>query len=534
MKNKYTLFIVATMAWFSSCTTVQQTPSPDFIISTAGSGENSVAAMPPAPGSNHGGTFALNRGVAWHTTTGFCIFKNIYQNGAVTNTNSVIAGFTANSTPGEINEALDSLSSSTDNQMVCMDDGSLLLEKNCFYWKKNPAITWMADSMDYHHPGDRSANVFWRSTDSGKSWKLYSVLDPVNFGGGLYCIPGLNKTTGLYHHGGSDRPELYFCPFKKRVYLTSDYGGVAEPTTPILLYSDDHAKTWQEVGPLTGNTPQMMTSTGDGRLFTFGFWHDHQGLSMSYTKEVNGKPVLVGPFNVGYTDAQGNIIPSGTKSKPLLIDWNTTSLAVSRVTVDPTQVYDVVRIAYMAYNSDSTRDYNVADVFVNKETGNIFEIPITIIKAADPVNYQVTFGTFIDPDFIDLPSASGENTSVFYWIEQSVPGATTQPQVMAKYCVFTDGVDYTAPLYLSLNAQNQNYAWNQSSGEGDYLKGGFFWNNSNLLNYMCDWNEPDGIHANIVSIKSDYSELTFVKSGANVSAYPQVNWNDFKPKNMRR
>jgi hypothetical protein len=532
MKNKCLLFISAGMVFISSCSTVQPYTLGDFIISTKSSGENSIAAMPPVGTSDHGGTIALNRGVAWHTTTGFCIYKNIFINGNMDYTQATEAGFTANSTPGEINEALDSLSSSEDNQMVRMDNGDLLLEKDCFYWKANNAINWLSTPMDYNHPGERSAACFWRSSDSGKTWSLFSVLDPVDFDGGIYALPTTPQdANGAYHHGGFDRPEMYFCPFKKRVYFTSNAGGgLPSVAHPFLFYSDNHGKTWHFVAQFEGNAPHAMTSTGDGKLFITNYANGR--VNLFFTNEVNGKPVLQGPFKMGYV-ASGDTMPSADNVKPSTIVPNAGLLSVSRVTVDPTQVYDVVRIAYEVNSPGLTESFAVFDAFLNKLDGRMFTIPITIINAADPMNYHVTFGEFIDPDFLELPQASNINTSVFYWIEQSVPGSPVGNQYMAKYCIFTDGVDFTAPKYLSLTSSFQNRHWTDAtkSQEGDYLKGGFFWY-GNTLNYLCDWDESSGIHGNIISLTPAYQQLTYSQSTVSTSSYPVINWNDFKPRQL--
>src|SRR5262249_34138434 len=176
----------------------------------------------------------------------------------------------------------------TDNQIVKLKDGSLLVMRACMYWPTvvNPKPWQQATLTDYRgsnvpRVGGRGANVVWHGFHPGKpqpappgeiDWVLQGAADPFVFNNG-----------GSDGFLASDRPEFYACPYTGYVYLTAGYVPAQgtpgydptktpenQPKTPVLLYSPNQGKDWYVVTIFTGaasqDIPLVMTSTPNGRL----------------------------------------------------------------------------------------------------------------------------------------------------------------------------------------------------------------------------------------------------------------------------
>src|SRR5262249_19129971 len=123
-----------------------------------------------------------------------------------------------------------------------------------------------------------------------------SAADPFTFEGGKYGFPqaldanGDQLTLGQlnssghwpgfakWENAGSDRPELYACPFTGYLYLTAHYesgpyngSDIPKSQWPdkrrqiMLLYSTDDAKTWHVLVEFENDqVPLVMTSTPNG------------------------------------------------------------------------------------------------------------------------------------------------------------------------------------------------------------------------------------------------------------------------------
>jgi hypothetical protein len=183
----------------------------------------------------------------------------------------------------------------TDNQMVRLKDGSLLAMKGGNSTNAtNPPLLFANQTIN-GIKGNRGNLVFFRSTDCGASWQYLSSIDYGTFANGKYGFPRPQDVNGKndvpcseqgsdanglkWWVGGGDRPELYACPFTGNVYVTERVlsgpycpGGAGAPTTRIdenlLIVSTDQALTWQLAkSGLPAASPQVMTSTPDGRLF---------------------------------------------------------------------------------------------------------------------------------------------------------------------------------------------------------------------------------------------------------------------------
>jgi hypothetical protein len=117
------------------------------------------------------------------------------------------------------------------------------------------------------------------------------------------------------------------------------------------------------------------------------------------------------------------------------------------------------------------------------------------IEAVASTTHSVLHGTFIDPDYVAMPPGLTSNTSLFYWLDWPGTGAS---DMSARYCLFSgwpSKLSGAAPLSV---ANRQPRSWQSHAPGGDYMSGGFFHHKG--LNYVAQWREPDGIHANIVRV----------------------------------
>jgi hypothetical protein len=119
------------------------------------------------------------------------------------------------------------------------------------------------------------------------------------------------------------------------------------------------------------------------------------------------------------------------------------------------------------------------------------------VAAEDPAKASAVMGAFVYDDLIDPGDNNQTPTALFYWIDappKTEPAATNK--LLARYQVFYSGGSFPAG-YLSVNGGAKRIF--SRVGIGDYFSGGYFWLNSQL-NFLCQWNELDGIKANIVSM----------------------------------
>jgi hypothetical protein len=145
----------------------------------------------------------------------------------------------------------------TDNQLVRRKDGTFVAVKACEYWKapQNPT-SWQQHSFQGHEYY-RGANVCWHGSATDTSWGVLGAADPFVFENGEYGHPrDVNSPTG---NVGSDRPQLYACPFTGYLFLTARYlsGPYVDASGTqhdafegiLLLYSKPGPKQGQEHCP---------------------------------------------------------------------------------------------------------------------------------------------------------------------------------------------------------------------------------------------------------------------------------------------
>jgi hypothetical protein len=355
---------------------------------------------------------------------------------------------------------------------------------------------------------------------------------------------------GYWAGPGSDRPEMYACPFTGYLYLTATFrsGPFASPqsgTEPFrsdtrVLYSVDQGASWQmlDVGgsPLSG--PLVMTSTPNGRLFLY-LWgrensqfygrllcsdlFDYENKATPKIAEVvSGRAVIVAGQGYGLTYG-----PVPLTSPPAVLqygdvtDWAPSQLippdptmkdndetiyhpSISRVSTDG--LSSRVRVSLLALNAHARNIYAIVDIGVTDQGGQLVLEPNSLrlagrVEARDPANYSVLHGTFIDPDYVSMPPGVVSDASLFYWLEwprgRGESLEWTLPEDMCvRGCLF-DGSPSSRSNVVPLSVANGTLrTWKGRAPGGDYMSGGFFYDDG--FYYLPQWTEPEGIRGNLV------------------------------------
>jgi hypothetical protein len=178
---------------------------------------------------------------------------------------------------------------------------------------------------------------------------------------------------------------------------------------------------------------------------------------------------------------------------------NQIALSLSRLSTDVST--SKVRLVYTVRNSDNMLEARVVNFDALNPTS---PTGVAAIRAALPGDHSVMFPTFVDPDYLDMPRDERTNTTMLYWEE--APKPSTAPHAYSiKYVTIDGDSTVSSPGFLSVSSGSPRF-WTTRVDLGDYLNGGFFWRNK-TLNYLAQWNEPNGsggdvVKANVVTLRS--------------------------------
>jgi hypothetical protein len=231
-----------------------------------------------------------------------------------------------------------------------------------------------------------------------------------------------------------------------------------------------------------------MTSTPDHRLLVFHIRNDVPTLYytengvMSTAKDVtasDGKNLLTFKEDSELGDITGGLHPCLARFGRYG-DW------------------DRVWIAYPSLNGSGRQIYAVATVTFGGTTDPKVEL-IARVTAENPRTTSATLGAFVYDDMVDPHNQNTDpSCTLFYWVEAkpSTSTASDKDNLLVRYQIFHSG-QALSPGYLSV--QNGARRYFGRGGIGDYFSGGYFWMGKEL-NFLAQWNEPDGIKGNIVSL----------------------------------
>jgi hypothetical protein len=408
----------------------------------------------------------------------------------------------------------------TDNQIVRLKDGSLLVARDAYFWDTLLG-GWSAETVtgSGDHKGQRGGILFFRSTDCGAHWTLFSTLDFGTFLAGKYGAPRPMNAAGKadvppaeqgkhpdgslkWWVGGGDRTEVYVCPFTGYVYLTTrvvsvPFASLPKQNTGLLLISRDLGKSWTAVREnLPTWSPLVMTSTPNGRLFLFQSVGSQPTVYFSKAPVgAVGVPELSGGHPIN-DSVDGVAVPHGM-ADPATVDlfYQAFHPSISRISTNTTS--SKVRVAYHAVNPDGRQEAHVLAVEVRDPNKPPVVTPVKVVRAEDPKNRSVLYFNFVDADPIVLPPGVASDTSLAYWLEVPRVGPGTKTWSV-RSMVFSGDFGTSCPTHLSV-ANGQPAPWTTRQDAGDYMSGGFYWTDQKL-NYLAQWVEPTGIRANVVSV----------------------------------
>jgi len=415
--------------------------------------------------------------------------------------------FATSATSTKVSYPLDAATqvNATDNQIIRLQDGSLLASKNGYIWSDlSPRPAWFDTTTITTSGGSsgraRNAVFIFRSTDGGASWTLRSSIDSAVVEGGKYGWPQPSDTPGTFGVGGFDRTELFQDPYTGDIFVSGH--GDGGPYTlggketsnhaGVIFRSQDNGNTWttfhvfsDSANQSKGAAPYEMTSTLAHPLIIF---HIESSTPTMYYVE-----------NGVMSSAKPVVAKDGTQSLTYgtvgdVDDVRGSQECIARL--DGGAKSDSVWIAYPSLNANGKQIYVVATVTLGDKSGPIVSLAGKV-QADDPAKASATMGAFVGDDLVDATFANSVPTVLFYWVD-SPPKSDAAPAnaLTARYQIFHSGGSLS-PGYLSVSGgAKRTFA---RVGIGDYFSGGFFWLN-NQLNFLCQWNEPDGIKANIVSM----------------------------------
>lgn len=493
-------FILLCVAIFSCKPAKDSTVlSSDFKITSESHFENTAKVL--APGSDNDCILGKVTVVCGESRPGKVVIRDLY-------TSSGDIDVTSSGTSVTIPYDAATEAIATDNQIIRLKNGGLMMMKNSYTWESlSPKPDWwdtnitMSSGGSIVQKGARNAIYFWKSNDCGKTWTAVSKIDAGKVLNGKYAWPQPGSTAGTWGVGGFDRTEIYQDPWNGRIYISGhgDGGpfetraGTKEFHKEVIFYSDDEGKNWNVIKEIDKGAPFVMTSTPNGRFYAFSC---SGGEPVLYYTTNPGDPMSLNNGKTVYYNADNTKKADVDKNSHILRSIQQNS--ISRASYDNSS--SEVRLAYNGINSSGRQVYYLQHARINDASPSSAPTmtPTKTIQAADKAKYSVTLGSFVDVDYIDIPSNKPSNKTIFYWVETST--GSNPVKNAAKYVLLYNGFGFTSdPAFLSKSNGSPRY-WTTSSGIGDYFTGGFFWSN-NQLNYFCQWNESDGIHANIVTVK---------------------------------
>jgi hypothetical protein len=416
----------------------------------------------------------------------------------------------------------------TDNQLIRLQDGSLLALKNGYTWADVNPPPWFGQVQLCQTPlskNGRNAVFLFRSTDCGATWVVHSVIDSALVENGDFgwpqpvarCKPG--DPPGQYWSvGGFDRSELYQDPWTQTIYVSAHGDGGAFPVgnttvenhAGVIFESTDNGHTWSTLGRFANaSAPLVMTSTPHHRLIVVqpqsnptlsfvrpdGTWSpDFQIVAVR-----GGQPVKLGADGL-VRDVQPN-----------------TPTAVCVARIHRGDHPDRVWIAYPTLNQWGRQEYElcIVDLFDDDDLEPAVT-HLTTVQAENPANASAILGTFVQNDMVDGPG-DWLNYTLFYWIE-APPQKAAVDQLLARYQVLMASDGLFDPGYLSVLKGQKRYF--PRTNIGDYFSGGFYLDGGEHR-FFAQWAE-DVIKANIVSVSLHGPDLFMYKVGDGTVDFDEI------------
>ena len=391
----------------------------------------------------------------------------------------------------------------TDNQIIRLQDGSLIAIKKGAMWSDaTPRPEWF-DKVDIgHFGGDGSSkrarnSVFvFRSTNFGQNWGFWSVIDTAVVAGGIFGWP--QPTPGQitpWWNGGFDMTWLYQDPWTRDIYVSGKVdsgpfpkndGTMSSQGGGAVLVSHDNGLTWPDAHLVKSNGTLLMTSTPRHPLIALSTGGPTLYFLAKGSKKLSeGFAVLV--------SEDGETVAMNTDGKSVGLGYRGLP-GITRIGESGDR--DRVRVAYPALEGEQ-QVYKVANVTFGGATPPSIEL-VTTIRSEEPLKRSCVGAAFIGNDRVDAMTANPDEAALLYWFE-TLPDLQNGPNaVAARYQVFYGAKGHTKPAHLSVRNGQPRYFAQQSMGH--YVQSGcFVWNGK--LHFLPQWVEQDGIKGNVVTIE---------------------------------
>lgn len=435
----------------------------------------------------------------------------------------------------DINEETESLA--TDNQIMKLNDGSLIAVKLGFLWSpitpKPFWWDWSSDNTTGYKKGARDAIFIYKSTDCGASWDNISKIDAAKIGFGIPkpskeksgdeddddgtedSGPGNEK---LYHSNGFDRQEVYYDKWTEKMYITTQMASGGYTTAsgnkiPSIdkygvLMSSDKGKTWSLLkNGFTDKRIIVMTTNPNGRFFMFS--------------ASGGKPVLhftrqTKDFNLSSLDSI-NIsckqdyphYPDKAQIDKQIHQFNklpTFSIARGYSESSDAVAQSTIYVSYPVLNHLGKGEFMIVKVDFTYVAGLkqlVANYKCKAVKASDE-DHSLNYGTFVESNQESVKVKKGEPLkspkTLFFYAESTTGDNFNGAKKAAFKGILIDNRtnSFSDDFFLSKDSNNNNRWFTANKGVGHYTKGAYFVNQK-MQNYAVQWSEPDGIHVSIIS-----------------------------------
>ncbi len=435
----------------------------------------------------------------------------------------------------DINSDIETLA--TDNQIVKLNDGSLLAVKLGYLWSpitpKPFWWDWTSDKWTFYKKGARDAIFIYKSTNCGVTWNNISKIDSAKIGFGIPKSsdekageddddddetenPEPNNEK-LYHTNGFDRQEVYYDKWTEKIYITTQmasggYSPIPGVKVPSInkygvLMSSDNGQTWSLLkNGFTDKSAMVMTTTTNGRFFMFS--------------ASGGKPVLYftrqkRDFDLSSLDSVNisckkdyPLYPDKAQKDKQIHQWNkiaTFSIARGHSQRIGTSWINSVYISYPVFNHLGKGELMIVKVdFIEPDFPNtiLTNQNCYAVKASDK-DHSLGYGTFVESTEEGVNFKKGlpfiAAKTLFFYAESTTGDNFKGEKKAAFKGILIDNRtnSFSDDFFLSKD-NNKNRWFTANNGVGHYTKGAYFVHQQ-TQNYAVQWSEPDGIHVSVIS-----------------------------------
>ncbi|MBL7767030.1 MAG: hypothetical protein JNJ58_13090 [Chitinophagaceae bacterium] len=384
---------------------------------------------------------------------------------------------------------------------------------------------WESNAKSFKNdPGQKKAEYFFRSVDSGFSWQEIAMLDPESNFEGWAAWPTINDDgKGTLSPGGFHQTAYHYDNWSGRIYMSMQGRAGFDPklkekykrtdkspdlsTYTGIAYSDDTCKTWKLLWERKGiETPIAMTTTADGRFVAVYVFQGNPNILYT-TPGFNQKQFL----SIKHTGAGSDTryLNSRVFTLPALYRCENDTLSSIRATTSPQlsivrQGQNSVRLCVNIQDPKTGRQ-GLAIARFNLNGGMNFSEQEYLFS--EHPEWSIPYATFISSSLADCPGHSfSSDNAVLYYLESTRRNKNQGKLVAnANYRLYGEtGIQKMGPLNTqSGQAQTFNA---DAAQQGATLQGAAFYAND-TMSYMTFWNMNQKLNGNVISRKNDTIKL---------------------------